>query len=100
MDCTLTGLKRDGNLIRLTWSDGLEGALPVRDLRISCPCAFCVNEITGERQVDPSSIPTDLALVDMQPVGRYAYRVLFDDGHDTGLFTLEDLRLRCQEALT
>ena len=99
MESRLTGLKREGDQLRFTWSDGLVSALGIRELRISCPCAFCVNEITGVRQVNPSDIPEDIGLKDMQPVGRYAYRVLFDDGHDTGLFTLEELRARCQEAL-
>lgn len=99
METQLTGLKREGDRLRLTWSDGLVGDLVIRDLRIGCPCAFCVNEITGERMVDPKDIPSGTGLKDMQPVGRYAYRVLFDDGHDTGLFTLEELRARCQEAV-
>lgn len=99
METQLTGLKREGDHLRLSWSDGLVGNLSIRDLRIGCPCAFCVNEVTGERMVNPDDIPADLNLKDMQPVGRYAYRVLFDDGHDTGLFTLEELRVRCQEAV-
>ncbi|MDA0668283.1 MAG: DUF971 domain-containing protein [Planctomycetota bacterium] len=99
MESQLTGLKREGDHLRFTWSDGLVSALSIRELRISCPCAFCVNEITGARQVNPGDIPDDIGMKDMQPIGRYAYRVLFDDGHDTGLFTLEELRARCQEAL-
>jgi len=99
MDSRLTGLKREGDQLKFTWSDGLVSALGIRELRIGCPCAYCVNEITGVRQVNPEDIAMNIGLKDMQPVGRYAYRVLFDDGHDTGLFTLEELRSRCQEAL-
>ncbi len=99
MSFFLTALAREEGGIRLTWSDGLESVLGIRDLRVSCPCAFCVNELTGERMLDPQTISPDIALKDMQPVGNYAYRVLFDDGHHTGLFTLDDLRERCQEAV-
>lgn len=99
MEPQLTGLKRQDDLIRLTWSDDLVGALKIRNLRIDCPCAFCVNEISGQRMVDPAEIPQDIGLRDMQPVGRYAYRLLFDDGHDTGLYTLEALRSLCLEAV-
>jgi DUF971 family protein len=99
MESRLTGLKREGDHLRFTWSDGLMSTLSIRELRISCPCAFCVNEITGVRQVNPDDIPKDIGMKDMQPIGRYAYRILFDDGHDTGLFTLEELRSRGQEAL-
>lgn len=99
MEPRLTGLKRQDDLIRLTWSDELVCSLKIRDLRIGCPCAFCVNEISGERMVDPAEVPQDIGLHDMQPVGRYAYRLLFDDGHDTGLYTLEALRSLCQETV-
>jgi DUF971 family protein len=95
----LTGLARTEDGIRLSWSDGLESELSIRELRQTCPCAFCVNELTGQRMLDPDSVAEDIALTDMQPVGNYAYRLLFDDGHHTGLFTLDDLRAKCQEAV-
>ncbi|MDP7062525.1 MAG: DUF971 domain-containing protein [Planctomycetota bacterium] len=99
MSAHLTALARQNDDIRLSWSDGLESVLEVRALRISCPCAFCVNELTGQRMLDPDSVPEEIALKDMQPVGNYAYRLLFDDGHHTGLFTVDDLRARCKEAV-
>ena len=99
MSVHITGLARKDGGICLSWSDGLESVLMVRDLRITCPCAFCVNELTGQRMLDPTTVHADIGLKDMQPVGNYAYRVLFDDGHHTGLFTLDDLRGRCQEAI-
>ena len=37
-----------------------------------------------------------LAPVALEPVGYYAYRIIWNDGHDTGLFTLENLRELCQ----
>jgi DUF971 family protein len=92
MSAPLTGLKKDGDHLLLRWQDGLAARISVRQLRLECPCAFCVNEVTGERMLDPDSIPDSMALKDMQPVGHYAYRILFEDGHDTGLFTLETLR--------
>ncbi len=32
----------------------------------------------------------------MSPVGRYAYKITWSDGHDTGIFTLEHLRALCE----
>jgi DUF971 family protein len=32
----------------------------------------------------------------MVPVGHYAYKITWNDGHDTGIFTLEHLRELCQ----
>lgn len=88
----LTGLRRSDGGIRLSWADGQDSELTVRALRIACPCAFCVDEITGKRRLDPDTIPPAIELADMQPVGRYAYRLLFGDGHDSGIYTLELLR--------
>ena len=92
MELRLSGLRRSDGGIRLSWADGLEVELRTYDLRIACPCAFCVDELTGDRRLDPDSVAEGLELVDMQPVGRYAYRLLFGDGHDSGIYTLEALR--------
>lgn len=95
----LTGISRADGGVRFTWSDGLESVLSIHDLRVGCPCAFCVNEVTGERMLDPATVQAGIGLKDMQPVGNYAYRLLFDDGHHTGLYTLDELRERCLEAV-
>lgn len=91
----LTALRRDGEAIALEWSDGVAHSLNPRDLRLLCPCAFCVSEVTGERLLDSASVPEDLRLVDMQPVGNYAYRLLFSDGHDSGLYRTDLLHQLC-----
>ena len=38
---------KDGRL-GFEWNDGTRGACAVRDLRLACPCALCVDEHTGE----------------------------------------------------
>ncbi|MDQ7006014.1 MAG: DUF971 domain-containing protein [Acidobacteriota bacterium] len=78
--------------VGIVWSDGREDFFPARDLRISCPCAECVDEITGERRLDPESVPADLRVERWEAVGRYALRFHFSDGHATGIFTFEVLR--------
>ena len=37
-----------------------------------------------------------IRITDIAPVGRYAYHIVWSDGHDTGIFTLEHLRELCQ----
>lgn len=97
----LIGLRRTAGGIRLSWASGREDFLSVYALRVACPCAFCVDELTGKRRLDPGSVPQGIELVDMQPVGRYAYRLLFGDGHDSGIYTLEHLdRLGAREGAT
>jgi DUF971 family protein len=70
----------------IDWADGTTRCYPMDFLRAHCPCAVCVDELTGEIRVRREMFPeTELAA--LAEVGRYAFRVTFSDGHDTGLFT-------------
>jgi DUF971 family protein len=60
---------------------------PARALRIACPCAACVDEISGRRMLDPASIPETIAPVAIELVGGYGLRVRWNDGHSTGIYT-------------
>ena len=82
---------RDAALLRVVWSDR-EDALPFAFLRGECGCAQCVNEWTGERMLDPATIPADITIERMELVGNYAVRVHWSDGHSSGLYTWERLR--------
>ena len=78
-------------VLRVVWSDR-EDSLPYRFLRGECGCAQCVNEWTGERMLDPATIPETIAIERMELVGNYALRIYWSDGHATGLYTWERLR--------
>jgi ATP-binding protein involved in chromosome partitioning len=88
----LQSLSRAGLAIVLKWKDGRSQTLAPADLRRACPCALCVNEVTGLAILDPNSVEDDIQILDMQPVGNYAYRLLFSDTHDSGIYRLELLR--------
>ena len=64
---------------------------PARGLRLSCPCAMCVNEMTGQRVLREASVADDVHPVAIEPVGRYAISIRFSDGHYTGIYTWERL---------
>lgn len=85
----LAGLRRVPGGIAFAWEPGGERVIGARALRLACPCAHCVHELTGRRLLDPAKVPAGVQVRDMQPAGRYGYRILFDDGHDSGIFTLE-----------
>ena len=74
------------------WTDGHETVFSAAELRRLCPCARCVNEFTGEKMLDPGSVPDDLTQVDVRLVGNYALCVRFADGHDTGIYPFAMLR--------
>lgn len=66
-----------------------------RQLRIECPCAGCVDELTGRRILRPDSVPADIRPLEISYVGRYALSFRWSDGHDTGIFPFRFLREIC-----
>jgi len=78
--------------LAIHWRDGHESVYPVRQLRLACACAECVDEWTGTSRLDPSSIPEDIMPTSIQSVGRYAIQIEWSDGHNTGIYSFEQLR--------
>ena len=87
MDPTPSGLSLAGGRLVIEWSDGERRSYEIVELRAGCPCATCLSR-PSTRQPQPA----DLAIRQMQPVGNYAYRIEFTDGHATGIYPLELLR--------
>jgi DUF971 family protein len=80
---------------RIVWADGHVSVYPARRLRLSCPCAACVDETTGVRTLDPATVPEDVRILGAKLVGRYAVEFAFSDGHSLGFYTFEGLRAGC-----
>jgi ATP-binding protein involved in chromosome partitioning len=78
--------------VRFVWDEGDEDVWGARDLRIRCSCAHCQSEATGERLLDPASVPEDLTIKDMHLVGNYGIGIHFSDEHTTGIFRFRELR--------
>jgi len=78
-------------LLLLEWPDDGQHRIPYRILRQLCPCANCVSELTGERLLDPETIPEHIEPTDVDYVGSYALKIVWNDSHDSGLFTWEYL---------
>ena len=85
----------DPGHLGITWADGHESRLPVRALRLACPCAACIDEWSGEPRLDPASVPENVAPASVSSVGLYALAIEFDDGHASGIYTFELLRRLC-----
>ena len=81
--------------LAIRWADGRETIYPVRDLRLACACARCVDEWSGEQRLDPASVPADVKPLRIEPVGRYAIQIEWSDGHASGIFSFEKLRALC-----
>jgi len=92
-----TKLSRQGDGLQIEWADGVTTFVTWLHLRKMCPCASC----NGERSKPPdpfkmlsarevaAGAPQPMA---MYPKGHYAYQIAWNDGHDTGIYSLELLR--------
>jgi DUF971 family protein len=75
---------RQRHELEVAFDDGARFHLPAELLRVYSPSA----EVRGhwgqgaKLEVDKQ----DVAILDMRPVGQYAVKIVFDDGHDSGLF--------------
>lgn len=66
-----------------------------RPLRLACPCAGCVDEMSHRPILDPASVPLDVRASQLELVGGYGLRVRWSDGHGTGIYTFHWLRANC-----
>ena len=82
----------DQGYLLVKWMNGEENLIPAIMLRGACPCASCIDEITGEKTLDVESLPHDLMIANYGYIGRYAIRFEFSDGHDTGIFDFTRIR--------
>ena len=80
----------------IQWSDGHRSRYAVRNIRLNCHCANCVDEWTREKRIDEASIPADIKPKKISSVGRYALNFVWSDGHDTGIYTFDQLRALCE----
>ncbi len=87
--------RRDAGL-EIEWdANGHHWLYPARALRLACPCAACVEEMTGRALLDPAAVPADVCPTSVALVGAYGVKVRWSDGHDTGIYTFERLRAAC-----
>jgi DUF971 family protein len=87
--------RRDEGIL-IEWDTaGHEAWFPARALRLACPCAACVDEMSGRALLDPVSIPGDVRPVSLALVGAYGLRVQWSDGHGTGIYTFQRLLSSC-----
>jgi DUF971 family protein len=88
--------------ISIDWKDGHSSAYGLVYLRDHCPCATCTGAHgTPPRVPDtPASGPFQmykpaLKMQSVEPVGNYAIRILWSDGHGTGIYSFEHFRKIC-----
>ena len=83
-------VSKDRRMLTVSFRDGKRYELSAEMLRVLSPSA----EVQGhspEQRVTVSG-KRDVAIGRIEPVGNYAVRIVFDDRHDTGIFTWTYLR--------
>ncbi|MAN46975.1 MAG: DUF971 domain-containing protein [Alphaproteobacteria bacterium] len=77
--------------LAVEFDDGAAGTIPYVTLRKESPSA----EVRGHGGGPPppqAPVPADISVTGADPVGRYAVRIHFSDGHNSGLYTWGQLR--------
>jgi len=83
-------LDKEKRTLTVSFEDGKSFALPAEMLRVLSPSA----EVQGHSPEQRVTVPgkKNVHITGLTPVGNYAIRIAFDDGHDTGLFVWDYLR--------
>ncbi len=76
---------KDRRLLTVSYPAHPPAKLPAELLRVLSPSA----EVQGHSPEQRVTVPgkRDVAISRIEPVGNYAVRIIFDDGHGTGIFT-------------
>ena len=81
---------RAARMLEVDFDDGVTLRLPAELLRVESPSAEVRGHGAAQKQIVPSKREVGIARI--EPVGNYAARIVFDDGHDSGLYTWRYLR--------
>lgn len=83
-------LHKDRRTLSVSFEDGARFDLPAEYLRVESPSA----EVQGHSAEERITVPgkRQVEIMEVQPVGNYAVRLVFDDMHSTGIYSWDFLR--------
>ena len=76
----------------LRWPAGEEVRVSNRDLRLSCRCALCSDELTGRKLIREEDIKSNIAPKEVFPLGNYAIGISWNDGHSSGIYPYKNIQ--------
>ncbi|MSP05426.1 MAG: DUF971 domain-containing protein [Acetobacteraceae bacterium] len=82
-------LDRAVRILAVTFDDGARFTLPLEYLRVESPSAEVQGHGPGEKRIVAGK--RDVGVSRVEQVGNYAVLLVFDDGHDTGIFSWDYL---------
>jgi DUF971 family protein len=99
----------EGTGVEITWKDGHRSQWTFPYLRDACPCATCheEREKTGRAVGEPRPQPKQLLPLytppakplSAEPIGNYAIKFKWADGHESGIYSWDFLRRLDEQAL-
>jgi len=78
-------LKKAEKLLEISFDDGSMFRLPAEYLRVESPSAEVQGHGPGQKTLVPGR--AYVGIIGLEPVGNYAVRIIFDDLHDTGIYS-------------
>lgn len=78
-------LKKRSQCLEVEFADGIAASLSAEFLRVHSPSAEVTGHSPGEGVLVSGKEFVNIERI--EPVGRYAVRIVFDDGHDSGLYS-------------
>ena len=86
--------------IKIDWKDGHRSEYSLQFLRDECPCAGCTGAHGTEPRPKAAESPFPmfkpaLKMESVEPVGAYAIRIAWSDGHKAGIYSYEHFRRIC-----
>jgi DUF971 family protein len=83
-------LRKAEKILEIVYDDGVAFRIPAELLRVESPSA----EVQGHSAAQKTLVSgrRHVGILEVEPVGNYAVRLVFDDLHDTGIFTWAYLR--------
>jgi len=83
-------LHQKSRILELQWSDGIVHKLPVEFLRVYSPSAEVRGHGVGQEVLQLGKENVNITAI--EPIGYYAIKLVYDDGHDSGLYHWDLLR--------
>ncbi|EZQ17852.1 1-(5-phosphoribosyl)-5-[(5-phosphoribosylamino)methylideneamino] imidazole-4-carboxamide isomerase [Halopseudomonas bauzanensis] len=80
-------LRKASRTLELEYADGRQFSLPAEFLRVHSPSA----EVQGHGRPVLQTGKQNVALTAVEMAGNYALKLVFDDGHDSGLYSWDYL---------
>lgn len=77
--------------LEIEWNTGEKLSIPYWDLRFACPCAGCVDELTGIKTLKAESVDQNIRPLGVESIGQYAISIQWSDGHTTGMYHFDRL---------